>query len=265
MPNDSLKKLAVIGQSASPLELEQYINIPWTLERLDAVLGGAENSDRCEMVAFMHSVDKGYWAHRIVESGWNLLMTHPVTTNAEKARALNAKANGRNIQIYHEYFVADPAMAVEIAEIAPLLFFSAKISVETPLAIQQALLEFFDCLRVLLPVPVDEIFARTRNLLTNQVEPDLVTAHLRMKNGSEGQIEAHCLSTKNTIAEHAFVSVDFYGRNGHLNWDTDRLIKGRTTAERALFADSMKSYQLVDWVERAGRFDRVISYREALK
>ena len=265
MPNDSTKKLAVIGQSTKPLVAGQYVYIPWTLETLDAVLSGAENSDQCKGVALMHTNDKSYWAHRIVESNWNLLTTHPVVANVEKARALNAEANGRNIYTLCEYFVADHEMAIEIAEIAPLLYFSAKISVETPLAIRQALLEFFDCLRTLLPVPVDEIFARTRNLRTNQVEPDLVTAHLRLKNGSEGQIEAHCLSAQNTTAEPPYVSVDFYGRNGHLNWGTSRFIKGREMAERPLFADSIKSYQLVDWIERSGRFDRAMSYREALK
>lgn len=265
MAIDSIKKLAVIGQSTSSLTLGQYVCIPWTLERLDAVLSGVENGDPCEGVALMDTIDKSYWAHRIVESGWNLLTTHPVAANTEKARALNTAAKGQNIHTLYEYFAADTAMTIELAEIAPLLFFSAKISVETPLAIQQALLEFFDYLRVLVPVPVDEIFARTRNLRTNQVEPDLVTAHLRMKNGSEGQIEAHCLSAKNPIVGPPLGSVDFYGRNGHLNWDTSRLIKGRETAERTLFTDSLKSYQLVDWIERSGRFDRVMSYREALK
>lgn len=260
MHYDAIKKLAVIGQSANAVALGKYGGISWTVEKLHSVLSGVEDGGPCEGIALLHTANKSFWAHRIVESDWYLLATHPVVANVEKAYELNAKATKHPIRLAYEYIAFTPKIANELAKIAPLLYFSAKISTETPLALEQALLELFDALRPLLETPIDEIFARTRNMRANQAEPDLITAHLRMKNGCEGQIEAHCLSAHSPRAV-----IDFYGRNGQFHWDAYSDLNEQITASNSLFSDSIKSYQWVDWVERSGRFDRAINYREALK
>ncbi len=254
----TLKKIAVIGESIIPLALDGYANRLWTVEKLRAVLAGLEDRDQCEVIALLRAVDKNFWAHRIVDAGWHLLATHPIAPNAEKAYKLTT--SGQPIQMFYEYFRLATELASGLMMIGPLLFFSAKICVVDTLAMQQALLEFFDVIRTFLPAPIDEIYARTRNLRGDQAEPDLITAYLRMKNGCEGQVESHCLA-----AQKSLISVEFYGRDGQFCWDGAAGDRGGVIGDHSSFSEVVKSYQIVDWIERSGRFDRAITFREAIK
>ena len=251
----TFNRVAIIGQ---PLEIAGGADghIPWSTEKLQAVLD-EKDSDTCDAIALYRIADKSYWVHRIIDAGWYLFATHPVVPNAAKEKELSARDGVEHLQIIYEHFILKTELASELEKIGPLLFFSVKIGVADELAISQASLEFFDILRAFLPVPIDEIFARTRNMGGNGVDPDLITAHMRMKNGSEGLLEMHCLSGQKNE-----VSVHFYGREGQFSWDGTPSTKNGISSP---FLETIKSYQNASWLERSGRFDRVIDYREAMK
>ena len=229
----TFNRVAIIGQ---PLEIAGGADghIPWSTEKLQAVLD-EKDSDTCDAIALYRIADKSYWVHRIIDAGWYLFATHPVVPNAAKAKELSARDGVEHLQIIYEHFILKTELASELEKIGPLLFI----------------------LRAFLPVPIDEIFARTRNMGGNGVDPDLITAHMRMKNGSEGLLEMHCLSGQKNE-----VSVHFYGREGQFFWDGTPSTKNGISSP---FLETIKSYQNASWLERSGRFDRVIDYREAMK
>jgi len=255
MISSSNKRIAVVGHPVA-MPIANGDSVPWTLEKLQAVLDGKQDSDACEAIALYRVEDKSFWAHRIVDAGWPLFLTHPVVASYAKAEEFKSRPGFERMQIGYEYFKT-PEWAEDLEKIGPLLFFSVRLCVEDELAISQALLEFFDVMRTSLPTPIDEVFARTRNMKGNTADPDLMIAHMRMKNGSEGHLEAHCLT-----GGEPQLSVQFYGRNGQFLWDG---LAANEKMSNTPFSQTVKSYQVIDWFSRSGRFDRVVDYREAMK
>ncbi len=211
--------------------------------------------------------DKAYWVHRILAFGLPILCTHPLSSRHEDIQTLLREDVEHNVYILSERVKMPPSLTDITCDTGPLLFFEVRVS--TPEArLKQALLETFDLINAHL-FPVDEIFARTRNAKGLSADPDIVLAHLRMRNGLEGLVEILSLGGRDSATIH------FYGRSGERVLDGEdatrlllpqiKAISKREWSSREMLPleSAAKSYQMLHWLEKAGRFDRVINYRES--
>lgn len=248
-------KEEAIAVGGSPLWERLGLDIPrWSIDALRDELASSpsDTSFKGELI-FLRCPDRGYWLHTALERGYKVRATHPL----ESWQALQRlPLDGERLGICYEYLSPSADLQRAFADIGGILYFEVRCRVADPLAVEQALLETMDWVRMQMD-SVDEVFARTRNLAGTAAAADCTVVFLKLANGIEG----HCFF--NALSVKPMVEVTFYGRSGAFTW-------GGGIEHRAVFraetpAGLAATYRLGDWVEKASRFERSMAYGELKK
>ena len=244
-----------IAIGASPVWDQRNGNHPqWTVGQLqdELILRGAGGKPTRDLI-FLRCPDREYWLYRALEDGYYIRATHPIELGPDIG-SLQLREN--QLGIFYEYISPFFDLQDAFEKIGGVLYFEARCSTFDPIALEQAFLELMDWLRLHMEA-VDEIFARTRNLSASSPRSDSSLIHLKLANGIEGHCFFHAFT-----AEQGF-EITFYGPSGAISWDGG--IEGIGVDRAESPQGIARATRIAEWVDRAARFERAITYGESKK
>ncbi len=248
-----LDKAIVVG--SSPAMSRSKLNYPqWSIEKLEGELASSASHTRfAGDLIFLRCPDRGYWMHKALENGYRVRATHPICSwNALRELQLGSDHFG----VYYEYVSPSVNFKEAFEEIGGVLYFEVRCSAADPLALDQVLLETLHWLRLHME-SIDEVFARTRSFNGISARADCAMVYLKLANGIEGHCFLHALQSQVPC------ELTFYGRSGTVVWDGGVQDGGILQVET--LSNVAATYRIADWVEKASRFERAMTYREVKK
>jgi hypothetical protein len=198
--------------------------------------------------------EKDYWIQTLGTCGYSIEISHPLSDRGNPLEQVKRLAqNEESLGVFYEYFDPTLNLAKKLDSIGGLRYCEVFCHVRNELALQQALMELIDWFTILMS-PIDEVFCRMRNHKGLNEEPDCCTVLLKFADG----MEAHWFI--NALGEGVARGMNFYGDRGVYSWDGGTVNSG--VIRRGSWDELVRSYRIADWIRKAARYERSVSYRE---
>ncbi len=230
----------------------------WNEQKLKAQLvhGKSSIQSGCSL-AFYACSDKTFWIQQAYERGYSVVATHPLCLEgAMYSEVQRFMERRQEVDILHEYVDPTVNFSEYVEGVGGLIYCEAQVYCGNEVGLMQSMLEWIYLFRMHLG-PIDEIFCRSRNLKGTSEDADCYVVHLKLANG----LESHWFFS--ALGNNPKAHFSFYGRLGVNTLDVEMPAEG--VVHRIEHRSLIRTYKIFQWILQAARFERSVSYREAVR